>query len=99
MEIPGSEAKLKTEKGSEAGTGFAGPTWLAGVVATQPATESGEAAWLLPEVVRRAGDGKLQIAEHATRTGTRGGVALATGCDAAHQGQQARVPDPATYRF
>jgi hypothetical protein len=103
----GPEAKLTTEKGSPAGTHFAGPTWKlldgsqvkASMVATKPATESGAVAWLLLKVVDKSGDGELRTAEYITRTNTKGGAAPSTGCDAAHQGQQARVPYTATYRF
>jgi len=56
-------------------------------------------AWLLLKVVSKAGDRKLQTAAYVTRTDTRGGVVPATGCDAAHQGEQARVPYTATCHF
>jgi hypothetical protein len=103
----GPEANLKTGKGTPAGTHFAGPTWKlldgsevkGGMVATRPATEPGAVAWLLLKVVSNSGDGTLRNAQYITRTNTKGGVAPAAGCDSAHQGQPARVPYSATYKF
>jgi Protein of unknown function (DUF3455) len=105
--LQGPEAKLKTETGSEAGSHFAGPTWKlldgsqvkGSMVATKPASEPGAVAWLLLKVVDKSGNGKLQTADYITRTNTKGGVAPATGCDAAHQGRLARVPYTDTYSF
>ena len=101
------EAKLKADDGSEAGSHFAGPTWKlldgsevkGSMVASRPAPEAGAIPWLLLKVASKAGNGKLQAVQSITRTNTKGGVAPTTGCDAAHQGQQARVPYSATYGF
>lgn len=103
----GPEAKLANADGSDAGTHYAGPTWKlldgsevkASMVGTKPAPEVGSIPWLLLKVASHAGTGKLQNADYITRTDTKGGVAPTTGCDTAHQNEQARVPYTATYRF
>jgi Protein of unknown function (DUF3455) len=103
----GPEAKLSNADGSDAGRHYAGPTWKlldgsevkATMVGTRPSPDSGSIAWLLLKVASHAGEGKLQEAEYVTRTDTKGGVAPSSGCDATHQGEQARVPYSATYRF
>jgi Protein of unknown function (DUF3455) len=103
----GPDAKLSTDGGAPAGSHYAGPTWKlldgsevkGSMVASKPATAPGAVAWLLIKVVSHGGDGKLSTADYITRTNTKGGVAPATGCDVAHQGQAAQVPYSATYSF
>lgn len=103
----GPEAKLTSADGSDAGTHYAGPTWKlvdgsevkGSMIGTKPAPEGGSIPWLLLKIASHAGSGKLQNAEYITRTDTKGGVAPATGCDAAHQNEQVRVRYTATYRF
>jgi hypothetical protein len=103
----GPEAKLKSDKGTDAGTHFAGPSWKlldgsevkGSATGTKPASEPGAIPWLLLKVVSKTGAGKLSTAEYITRTNTKGGVAPTTGCDEGHEGQQARVPYSAKYSF
>lgn len=103
----GPEAKLTHADGSNAGTHYAGPTWKlldgsevkGSMVGTKPAPEAASIPWLLLKIASHAGSGKLQSVDYITRTDTKGGVAPSTGCDSAHQNQQARVPYTGTYRF
>lgn len=103
----GPEAKLSNANGSDAGTHYAGPTWklLDGsevkgtVIGTKSSPDGGSIPWLLLKVASHTGEGKLQKAEYVSRTDTKGGLAPSSGCDATHQGEQARVPYTATYRF
>ena len=103
----GPEAKLSNADGSNADSHYAGPTWKlldgsevkGSMIGTKPAAETGAVPWLLLKVASHTGNGKLQNAEYITRTNTKGGVAPSSGCDATHQGEQARVPYSATYRF
>lgn len=104
----GPEASLTSgDHHSRAGMHYAGPSWKlldgsevkGSMIASKPATEPAAVAWLLLKVVSHGGDGKLRTADYITRTNTKGGVAPATGCDAAHRGQQVQVPYSATYTF
>src|SRR5579862_2426646 len=103
----GPEANLSNADGTAAGSHYAGPTWklLDGsevkgtMIGTKSSADAGAIPWLLLKVASHAGQGKLQDAEYITRTDTKGGVAPSSGCDATHQGEQARIPYSATYRF
>lgn len=103
----GPEAKLSNADGTAAGSHYAGPTWklLDGsevkgtMIGTKASADAGAIPWLLLKVASHAGQGQLQNAEYITRTDTKGGTAPSSGCDATHQGEQARIPYSATYRF
>ena len=101
------EAQLFDAQKKQIGKHYAGPTWeaLAGgkvvgaAKASAPAPEAGAIAWLLLEVKSSEGSGVFNQAKAVLRVSTHGGVAPAQGCDAAHAGQEARVPYTATYVF
>ena len=67
--------------------------------ATAPTAEPGAIPWLLLEVKSSEGSSVFTQAKGILRIATHGGVAPAQGCDAAHAGQEARVPYTATYVF
>ena len=101
------EADLFDTQKKQIGKHFAGPTWeaLAGgkvvgaVKANAPAPETGAIAWLLLDIKSSEGAGAFNQARGILRVATHGGVAPKEGCDAAHAGQEARVPYTATYLF
>ncbi len=107
--LVGPEAKLTDlDTHEELGRHSAGPTWTwvdgsavkGHVVATVASPEAGSLPWLLlaaePVPGRR---GVLSEVTMIRRWQTHGGVAPATGCDAAHSGTTTRVPYTATYVF
>ncbi len=85
---------------------YAGPTWeykdgskvvgakLAGVTVDTTAIP-----WLLLQAVSHDGEGKFDDVTYIQRVNTVGGKAPTTGCDAAHVGQEVRVPYMAEYFF
>src|SRR3954469_15866709 len=99
------EAGLFDTGKKQIGKHYAGPTWeaLAGgkvvgaVKANAPAPEAGAIAWLLLDIKSSEGTGPFNQAKGILRVSTHGGVAPAQGCDAAHAGEEARVPYTATY--
>ena len=101
------EATLLDAAGRPIGTHFAGPSWqledgskIVGTVAGQaPAAEPNAVAWLLLRVKAHEGAGVLSNVVLVRRVDTHGGIAPAAGCDAAHAGQEARVPYTAHYLF
>jgi hypothetical protein len=101
------DAQLFDAQKKQIGKHYAGPTWeaLAGgkvvgaVKANAPAPEAGAIAWLLLDIKSSEGAGAFNQAKGILRVSTHGGVAPAQGCDAAHAGQEARVPYTATYLF
>jgi hypothetical protein len=101
------EATLFDTAKKQIGKHYAGPTWeaLAGgkvvgaVKANAPAPEAGAIAWLLLDIKSSEGAGVFNQAKGILRVATHGGVAPAQGCDAAHAGEEARVPYTATYLF
>jgi len=101
------EAQLFDTAKKQIGKHYAGPTWeaLAGgkvvgaVKANAPAPEAGAIAWLLLDIKSSEGAGAFNQARGILRVATHGGVAPKEGCDAAHAGQEARVPYTATYLF
>ena len=101
------EATLSDTQMKQIGKHYAGPTWeaLAGgkvvgaVKANAPASEAGAIAWLLLDIKSSEGAGVFNQAKGILRVATHGGVAPAQGCDAAHAGEEARVPYTATYLF
>lgn len=90
------------------GKHFAGPSWQAAddgsrvvgkAVANAPSPDPDSIPWLLVNVVSREGHGVLERANYIQRLNTKGGKAPASGCDAAHSGQEIRVPYSADYLF
>jgi Protein of unknown function (DUF3455) len=100
-------ARLFDASGREVGTHGDGPVWndedgssTQGVLATKSnSPDQGSIPWLLLKAVNQNGTGVLATVEFIRRSDTHGGVAPITGCDAAHQGELARVPYTATYTF
>ncbi|MGH9225329.1 MAG: DUF3455 domain-containing protein [Acidimicrobiales bacterium] len=88
---------------------FGGPTWLAmdasSVVASRvdgaPAPTPGAVPWLLLKATPSGGPegGTFADTTFIQRVNTAGGIAPATGCDAAHVGAQAPVYYTADYFF
>ena len=101
------EATLFDTAKKQIGKHYAGPTWeaLAGgkvvgaVKASAPALEAGAIPWLLLDIKSSEGACVFNQAKGILRVETHGGVAPAQGCDAAHAGEEARVPYTATYLF
>jgi hypothetical protein len=101
------EANLFDAKGLQVGTHFAGPSWKASdgsvvvgeVAARADAPAGGAIPWLLLRPKSKEGTGVLSGVAFVRRADTKGGVAPAAGCDAAHSGQQARVRYYALYQF
>jgi hypothetical protein len=101
------DAQLFGKSGKPFGKHFAGPSWEANdggrvmgkAVANAPSPDSESIPWLLVSVVSHNGEGVLARVTSIQRVNTKGGKAPASGCDAAHVGQEARVPYSADYVF
>jgi len=101
------EAALFDESGRQLGKHFAGPSWQAddgstivGEVAAKADAPGGAAIpWLLLRAKSHAGDGRFAAVAFIQRLDTKGGAAPAGGCDAAHQGTEARMRYAASYVF
>jgi hypothetical protein len=101
------DAQLFDKEGKPFGKHFAGPSWEANdgssvtgkAVANAPSPEPDSIPWLLVSVVSHEGSGVLSRATSIQRLNTKGGKAPAAGCDAAHAGQELRVPYSADYLF
>jgi Protein of unknown function (DUF3455) len=100
------DAQLSDKDGKPFGKHFAGPTWQAadgssitGKAAANATPDPDSIPWLLVTVVGRSGEGVLSKVSSIQRLNTRGGKAPAAGCDAAHAGQEVRVPYSADYLF
>ena len=95
------------DDGEVVGTHYAGPTWegnnggkvVGAVAARSPAPVAGAIPWLLLTAVSNAGHGPFSKVTSIQRLETGGGVAPASGCDAATIGARARVPYVARYYF
>ena len=105
--LQGPDATLSDAKGHAIGKHFAGPSWQAedgSVVVGEtlnasPSPDAGAVAWLVLHAKSHSGNGTMASVQYIVRTRTEGGVAPATGCDAAHAGAQTRVPYSAVYLF
>lgn len=105
--LKGPEAQLTDKNGKAFGKHFAGPSWQANdgsrvtgkAAANAPSPDGDSIPWLLVTVVSRSGDGVLARVTSIQRVNTKGGKASASGCDAAHAGQQERKPYSADYLF
>jgi hypothetical protein len=100
------EATLYGHKGIPAGTHYAGPTWRAndgstvvGAKLADYAADPSAIPWVLLGAVSHAGQGRMTDVAFIQRLETAGGKAPATGCDANHVGETARVDYTATYYF
>jgi hypothetical protein len=101
------EAQLFDKDGKTFGKHFAGPSWEASdgsrvvgkAAANVPSPDADSIPWLLVKVVSHAGEGVLAQVTSIQRINTKGGKAPATGCDAAHAGQEVRVAYSADYLF
>jgi hypothetical protein len=101
------DAQLLDENGKPFGKHFAGPSWEASdgsrvtgkAVANAPSPDANSIPWLLVNIIAHEGSGVLSRATTIQRLNTKGGKAPASGCDAAHVGQEARAPYSADYLF
>ncbi len=101
------DAQLFDKDGKPFGKHFAGPTWEASdgsrivgkAIANAPSPDPDSIPWLLVNVVSHEGSGALARVTSIQRLNTKGGKAPATGCDAAHAGQELRVSYSADYLF
>jgi hypothetical protein len=101
------DAQLFDKDGNPFGKHFAGPSWEAAdgsritgkAAANAPSPDADSIPWLLVKVVSRSGAGVLVPVTSLQRINTKGGKAPASGCDAAHVGQETRVPYSADYVF
>ena len=101
------EAELTDQNGKPFGKHFAGPSWEASdgsrvagkAAANAPSPDADSIPWLLITVVSHSGEGVLARVTSIQRINTKGGKAPASGCDAAHAGQEARAPYSAEYVF
>ena len=101
------DAQLFDKDGKPFGKHFAGPTWetsdgsrvVGKAIANAPSPDAGSIPWLLVNVVSHDGNGVLSRVTTIQRLNTKGGKAPASGCDAAHLGQETRVPYTADYLF
>jgi uncharacterized protein DUF3455 len=99
------EAELFDQRGARIGRHYAGPTWesadgsrVVGEV-MQRSTAPGAVPWLLMRAKSSEGTGTLAGAKYIQRLDTSGGVAPSAGCDATHEGAEARVDYSANYDF
>jgi Protein of unknown function (DUF3455) len=101
------EANLFDRQGRLIGAHFSGPTWkledgsavVGEVIAKADAPEPAAIQWLLLHAKNHSGSGTLSAAAYIRRTETKGGIAPATGCDARHLAEEARILYSATYQF
>jgi hypothetical protein len=101
------DAKLFDKDGKPFGKHFAGPSWQASdgsrvtgkAVANAPSPDLDSIPWLLVTVISHDGNGVLSRVTSIQRLNTKGGKAPASGCDAAHAGQELKVPYTADYFF
>ncbi len=101
------EARLLDAGGHVVGRHFAGPSWQAadgskvvGAPLVASAAPEGDAIpWLVVRATEHEGTGLFSGVTFITRTGTVGGRAPATGCDAGHVGAETRVRYSARYSF
>jgi|SRR5580704_1108092 hypothetical protein len=101
------EAQLFDQNGKPFGKHFVGPSWEASdgsrvtgkAVANASSPDADSIPWLLVTVGSRSGDGVLARVTSIQRINTKGGKAPASGCDAAHDGQEHRASYSADYVF
>jgi Protein of unknown function (DUF3455) len=101
------EAQLFSKDGEPFGRHFVGPSWQANdgsrvtgqAAASAPSPNPDSIPWLLVTVTGRSGKGVLARVTSIQRLNTKGGKPSTPGCDAAHLGQEQRVPYSADYLF
>jgi hypothetical protein len=101
------DAQLFDKDDKPAGKHFAGPSWqstdgskvVGKAAANVPSPDANSIPWLLVKVVSHEGKGILENVTTIQRLNTKGGKALASGCDAANVDKELRVPYSATYKF
>ncbi|MGC2208655.1 MAG: DUF3455 domain-containing protein [Candidatus Korobacteraceae bacterium] len=100
------DAKLVGKDGKLFGKHFAGPSWeatdgsrIVGKAVAKASPDPESIPWLLVNVVSHEGSGRLSRVTTVQRLDTKGGQAPASGCDAAHAGQEIRIPYSADYLF
>jgi len=103
------DAQLFDDDGKLFGKHFAGPSWeisdgskvVGKLAVNSPSPDADSIPWLLLRVVDHSGPagGRLSPVTSIQRLNTKGGKAPANGCDAAHDGQEVRVPYSADYYF
>jgi hypothetical protein len=101
------EAQLTDKSGKSFGKHLAGPSWEANdgsrvtgkAVANVPSPDADSIPWLLVTVATHSGEGVLARVTSIQRVNTKGGKAPASGCDAAHAGQEERARYSADYVF
>ncbi len=101
------EAQLIDKSGKPFGKHFAGPSWEANdgsrvtgkAVDNAPSPDAASIPWLLVTVASHSGEGVLARVTSIQRVNTKGGKARASGCNAAHIGQEERAPYSADYIF
>ena len=95
------------EDGATVGHHGAGPAWesMTDKSATKGAAKqkqdggAGNIAWLLLAATPNGNEGRFAGVTSVQRVATKGGVEPAGGCDAAHAGQEVKVPYTADYYF
>ena len=105
--LKGPDAELFDKADKKVGRHFAGPTWewsdksqvTGKMMTSNPSPDADSIAWLLLVATGHAGEGVLAHVTNIQRLNTKGGKAPAGGCDAAHEGQEARVAYSADYFF
>jgi len=100
------DATLFDDSGKSVGSHFAGPTWeyadhsrVIGKAVANATPDSDSIPWLLLNATDHQGEGLMQRVTSIQRIMTKGGKAPASGCDAAHKGQEARSHYTAEYLF
>ena len=100
------DARLFGKNGKLFGKHFAGPSWeatdgslIVGKAVAKASPDPESIPWLLVNVVSHEGNGQLSPITTVQRLNTKGGKAPASGCDAAHTGQEIRIPYSADYLF
>lgn len=101
------DAQLFDKSGKLLGKHFAGPSWEANdgsritgkAVANAPSPAPNSIPWLLVNIVSHGGNGLFSRVTTVQRLNTEGGKAPASVCNAAHVGQELRVPYTADYLF
>lgn len=106
--LTGPKAMLLNDDGTDFGTHAAGPSWTAadgssiradGAHPVAVVKRPGAVPALLLKVISSNGSGALSGVQFVRRADTEGGVAPATGCDAAHAGATTAVHYSAVYTF
>lgn len=101
------EAKLVDAAGKQVGRHSAGPTWESSdgsqvkgkLVASAPSPDPAAIPWLLLTAIEHNGSGVMSAVASIQRLHTEAGQAPKEGCDAGHEGAEARSRYQADYYF